>query len=190
MIDRCLGKVATVVFNVLASYLGTELYALHGIGYAIATSSEEITDVWYKYQVVRLHGIEDKKEKHKTYLKIRKQTFLPCVALSYLLLLCLIVPMHGETNLLQAFIVSCLYMTQSILLCIYENARGFLTSIEETKVLRYGGLVGVLIRVPWSFLSIYTPLGIVGFALGSGIDFLIRGIYYAIESKKYIEIKE
>lgn len=190
MIDRCLGKVATIVFNVLASYLGTELYALHGIGYAIATSSEEITDVWYKYQVVRLHGIEDKKEKHKTYLKIRKQTFLPCVALSYLLLLCLIVPMHGETNLLQAFIVSCLYMTQSILLCIYENARGFLTSIEETKVLRYGGLVGVLIRVPWSFLSIYTPLGIVGFALGSGIDFLIRGIYYAIESKKYIEIKE
>lgn len=28
MIDRCLGKVATIVFNVLASYLGTELYML------------------------------------------------------------------------------------------------------------------------------------------------------------------
>lgn len=79
--------------------MGTELYALHGIGYAIATS------------IVRLHGIEDKKEKYKTCLKIRKQTLLPCVALCYILLICLIVPMHGETNLLQAFIVSCLYMS-------------------------------------------------------------------------------
>ena len=78
-------------------------------------------------------------------------------------------------------------MTQCILLCIYENARGFLTSIGETKILRYGGLIGIVIRVPWSFLSIYTPLGIVGFALGSGIDFFVRGIYYAIECKKYVE---
>ena len=29
--------------------------------------------------------------------------------------------------------------------------------------------------------------GIVGFALGSGLDFLIRGIFYAIECKKYVE---
>lgn len=70
------------------------------------------------------------------------------------------------------------------MLCIYENARGFLTSIEETKVLRYGGLVGLLIIVPWSFLSIFTPLGIIGFALGSGIDFFVREIYYSIEGKK------
>lgn len=188
MLDRCLGKAATVVFNVLASYLGTELYALHGIGYAIATTSEEITDAWYRYQIIRLHGIEDKKEKYRNYLKVRKQTFLPSVFLCYILLLCLIVPMHGETNLLQAFIVSCLYMTQCILLCIYENARGFLTSIGETKILRYGGLVGIVIRVPWSFLSIYTPLGIVGFALGSGIDFFVREIYYAKEGKKYVEM--
>lgn len=170
--------------------MGTELYALHSIGYAIATTSEEITDEWYRYQLVRLHGIEDKKDKYRNYLKIRKQTFLPSVALSYILLLCLIVPMHGETNLLQVFIVSCLYMTQCILHCIYENARGFLTSIEETKILKYGGLIGMLIRVPWSFLSIYTPLGIIGFALASGIDFFVRGIYYANDGKKYAGIKD
>lgn len=29
--------------------------------------------------------------------------------------------------------------------------------------------------------------GIVGFAFGSGIDFFVRGIYYAIECKKYVE---
>ena len=73
------------------------------------------------------------------------------------------------------------------MLCIYENARGFLTSIEETKVLSYGGLVGLLIIVPWSFLSIFTPLGIVGFALGLGIDFFVRGLYYANEARNMQE---
>lgn len=29
--------------------------------------------------------------------------------------------------------------------------------------------------------------GIVEFALGSGLDFFVRGIYYAIECKKYVE---
>ena len=29
--------------------------------------------------------------------------------------------------------------------------------------------------------------GIVGFALGSGLDFFVRGLYYAIECKKYVE---
>lgn len=32
--------------------------------------------------------------------------------------------------------------------------------------------------------------GIVGFALGLGIDFFVRGIYYAINDKKYAGIKE
>lgn len=186
MIDRCLGKVATVVFNILASHMGTELYALHSIGYAISTTSETITNEWYRYQIIKLNGIDDKKEKYKKYLKFRKQTFLPSVIFCYVLLVLLIIPMHGETNLLNAFIVSCLYMTQCILLCIYENARGFLTSIEETKILRYGGLVGIIIRVPLAVISIVTPISIVGFALASGIDFLMRGIYYAYYAKKSI----
>lgn len=38
--DRIWGKMATVTFNICASHLGTELYALHEIGYAIATSAE------------------------------------------------------------------------------------------------------------------------------------------------------
>ena len=186
VIDRCLGKLATVIFNILASYMGTELYALHSIGYAISTTSETITNDWYRYQIIKLNGISNKKEKYNTYVKLRNQTFLPSVFLCFVLCFVLIIPMHGETNLLNAFFVSCLYMTQCILLCIYENARGFLTSIEETKVLRYGGLVGILIRVPLAVISIVTPISIVGFALASGIDFFMRGVYYTHYAKKGI----
>lgn len=48
-------------------------------------------------------------------------------------------------------------------------------------------MIGILIRVPWSFISIFTPLGIVGFAFGSGIDFFIRGLYYNRECTKSVK---
>ena len=101
-------------------------------------------------------------------------------------MLILIVPMHGETGLASALFISSLYMTQSILLVIYENSRGFLASIGQTKSLRWGGLIGVLIRVPLSFISIVTPIGIYGFAFGSGIDFLLRGLYYSRQVRKSV----
>lgn len=189
MIDRCLGKVATVIFNILASHLGTELYALHGIGYAIATSSECITNEWYKYQVIKLHEVTNTNEKLVKYKEVRRKTFLPAVALCYILMLILIIPLHGQTDLTSAFLISCLYMVQSIALCIYENARGFLTSLEATKILRSGGLVGIMVRIPVAVISIITPIGLIGFALGSSIDFLMRGIFYDYYARKSIKLQ-
>lgn len=187
LLDRICGKVATVVFNICASHLGTELYALHGIGYDIATSAEYITNEWYRMQIVRLHGIDDWKEKLKEKKKLQKKMFLPSVFLSYLLMFILIIPLHGQTDLKMATFISSLYVTQQILLCPYENSRGFLTSIENTKSLQYGGLIGTVIRVPISIISIITPIGIYGFAFGSGIDFLIRGLYYTRECNKSVK---
>lgn len=186
LIDRVVGKVATIVFNVCASHLGTELYALHSIGYNIATSSECITNEWYRMQVVTLHKIDGIKEKYSTYITLRNKMYLPSVLLSYALMLILIVPMHGETDLVSALIISSLYMTQSILLVVYENSRGFLSSVGETKSLRWGGFIGVIVRIPIAVISILTPIGIYGFAFGSGIDFLIRGLYYSRQVKKLV----
>lgn len=66
LIDRILGKVATVTFNVTASYLGTEYYAIHSVGYNIATSSECITDEISRMQIIALKGIDNKIEKYKS----------------------------------------------------------------------------------------------------------------------------
>ena len=77
-------------------------------------------------------------------------------------------------------------MTQSILLVVYENSRGFLSSVGETKSLRWGGFIGVIVRIPIAVLSILTPIGLYGFAFGSGIDFLIRGLYYSRQVKKLV----
>lgn len=187
MIDRVVGKVVTVVFNAVASHLGTELYALHSIGYAIATTSERMTDIWYQYQIVCLCEITSIKEKYKKYKEVRKKTALPIVIACYCLLLALIWFMHGKTDLKTALLFACLYETQSIFLITYENARGFLTSVGDTKTIRYGGLVGIIVRMPIVLISYYSPLGLYGFALASGIDFMFRGLYYSLSVRHYVQ---
>lgn len=88
----------------------------------------------------------------------------------------------GVVDFKLALIITLLYNTQCILLQLYENHRGFLTSCGATECLGLGGLFGILVRIPIAIISITTPIGIYGFALGSGIDFFIRGLYYKYKS--------
>lgn len=98
----------------------------------------------------------------------------------------MVLPMHGDLSLPQTFFITILYNSQCLLIQLYENHRGFLTSCCATKCLRFGGLVGIIVRIPIAAISAVIPFGILGFALGSGIDFLIRGLYYRRESLKLI----
>lgn len=182
IIDRVLGKVATVVFNICASHLQTEIYALHSIGYAIASSLEECTNCCYTFQIVRLKAIDNLKEKYDMCKKLSKQVFIPTVLVDYGVAILMVLPMKGVVDFKSALIITLLYNTQCILLQLYENHRGFLTSCGATECLRLGGLFGILVRIPIAIISITTPIGIYGFALGSGIDFFIRGLYYKYKS--------
>lgn len=187
LVDRILGKIATVTFNILASHLGTELYALHSVGYGIATSIEAITDSCYTNQIVKLSSINNIKEKYQKSKSISKQVYIPTVIISYIVAMIMVLPMHGDLSLPQTFFITILYNSQCLLIQLYENHRGFLTSCEATKCLRFGGLVGIIVRIPIAVISAVIPFGILGFALGSGIDFLIRGLYYRSESLKLIK---
>lgn len=182
VIDRVLGKVATVVFNICASHLQTEIYALHSIGYAIASSLEECTNCCYTFQIVRLKAIDNLKEKYDMCKKLSKKVFIPTVLVDYGVAILMVLPMKGVVDFKSALIITLLYNTQCILLQLYENHRGFLTSCGATECLRLGGLFGILVRIPIAIISIITPIGIYGFALGSGIDFFIRGLYYKYKS--------
>lgn len=182
VIDRVLGKVATVVFNICASHLQTEIYALHSIGYAIASSLGECTNCCYTFQIVRLKAIDNLKEKYDMCKKLSKKVFIPTVLVDYGVAILMVLPMKGVVDFKSALIITLLYNTQCILLQLYENHRGFLTSCGATECLRLGGLFGILVRIPIAIISITTPIGIYGFALGSCIDFFIRGLYYKYKS--------
>lgn len=184
LIDRLLGKIATIIFAVCASHLGTLLYAIHSVSYTIATSTEEITNCLCTNQIVHLQYIEDIKLKYKESVLLAKKMFVPTTLIVYMEAILLAIPLKGDLSFGQVFWFILMYATQCILVQIYENHRGFLTSCKATKVLRYGGLVGIIIRVPIAIIGGFTPVGIYAFAFGSGIDFLFRGLYYRRESLK------
>ena len=114
--------------------------------------------------------------------KLSKQVFIPTILVDYGVAVLMVLPMKGVVDFKLALIITLLYNTQCILLQLYENHRGFLTSCGATECLRLGGLFGILVRIPIAIISITTPIGIYGFALGSGIDFFIRGLYYKYKS--------
>lgn len=186
LIDRLLGKVATITFSICASHLGTTLYAIHSVAYTIATSTEEVTNCIYTNQIIRLQYIDDIRQKYKELITMAKKMFLPTTLVVYIVAILLIVPLKGTLEFGQVFWFVLMYATQCILIQMYENHRGFLTSCKATKVLRYGGLVGIFIRIPIAIIGGFTPIGIYAFAFGSGIDFLFRGLYYRRESIKLV----
>lgn len=177
LINNALGRGATIIFNVSASFLGTKYYALHSVGYSIATSMESITDRCCTYQLIKLKTTKSIQTKYKTYKDTFKKTFIPTMIVCYLTAIMMIFPMKGVIDFKEALIVTLMYNSQSIFIQPYENIRGFLISCEDTKSLRFVGLVGILVRGPISIISIFTPIGIYGFAFGVSIDFIVRYIY-------------
>ena len=188
LINDALGKVATITFNICASFLETEYYALHSVGYSIATSMEAITDKCCTYQIVKLKTINNIKAKYKTYKDTFTKTFIPATIVCYLSAIVMVFPMKGVIGFKEALIVTLMYNSQSIFIQPYENIRGFLISCEDTKSLRFGGLIGILVRVPISLISIFTPIGIYGFAFGVSIDFMARFIYWKYKANNIVRI--
>lgn len=138
---------------------------------------ESITDRCCTYQLIKLKTTKSIQTKYKTYKDTFKKTFIPATIVCYLSAIVMVFPMKGVIGFKEALIVTLMYNSQSIFIQPYENIRGFLISCEDTKSLRFGGLIGILVRVPISLISIFTPIGIYGFAFGVSIDFMARFIY-------------
>lgn len=187
LIDRILSKVSTVICNICASHLGTQMYAIHGVCYAVASGVEEITAALYLNQIVKLKDIKNIVKKHERCQEIAKSTYFPAVIMCYVITIGMVFPMKGELNTVEVLYFSLLYGTQCMMIQLYENYRAFLTSCERTESLRLGGLFGFIVRVPISLISIFTPIGIYGFTFGPGIDFLCRGIFYKYKANKLLE---
>lgn len=190
LIDRVFGKITVVTCDILATHLGTELYAIHSVCYSIVCGAEEVTNALYLNQVTKLKKFTDFKEKYNQCKKNSKQTYVPAVLMNYLIVFLMVLPMKGELSLTKVLFFVTFYGTQCIFIQMYENHRGFLTSCERTESLRFGGLIGIIVRIPISLLSILTPLGIYGFAVSCPLDFFCRGLYYKYQSIKILKNTE
>lgn len=184
-VDRVLGKVAVVTYTVLVSYLGTELYAIHCIGYSIGTLTENVTNQVYNNQIIQLSKIEGIKNKFVACIKDIKKLLPVTAIISYVIGLAMLLVIHGEVSIKSALLPTLVYLFQCIPIQLYEGLRAYLTSIKETKMMQWAGAVGIFVRIPIAILS-YKMGSIWGFAIACAVDFGLRGIYFYVCSLRVL----
>lgn len=184
VIDRLLGKVATIVFNIYASKLDTQLYAIHSVCYSLGVTTEYFTNACYNFQVVELSKQKSVTDKYNRMKYLAKKYYVWIGLVSTLFCLIMMFFTHGDINIKTCWLFVLIYSSQAWLIQLYENYRAFLTVIQNTRYLMWGGLFGIFVRIPVTLISYYTGLGLIGFGLASGIDFFARGIYFMICVKR------
>lgn len=177
--ERITGKIATFVFNICASHLGTEAYAVHGVAYGVTTTIEEMSYSITDYSNIMLHSINGIKNKFIRMKEIIRKNFLWFNGLVYLAGIIMVFPLKGDVNTQDAIMMSLLYLTDQITLYFYHIYEGCLLSMELSRCISRCGMIGILIRVPIAIMSVFW-FGITGFALASTIDFGIRALYYRL----------
>lgn len=187
-IDRITGKIATIVFNIYASRLGTSLYSIHAVCYALGVFTENFTNALYTYETVALSKKSASlKNKFAYCFRLTKKyagfLLLFGYGIAYLLLLFT----HGKVPILDCVLYTGLYCTEIITLLFHEPMRAYLTSEHQTKYLRYGGVFGILVRIPIVLVGYYLTHSLILFAVASAVDFGMRGLYFYICSIRYIK---
>lgn len=190
VVDRLFGKIAVIVFAIYASKLNTLQYAIHGVCYAIVCKCEELTDAGYDFQIVKLQTISDFKQKYNTMRYWMKKTYIPISMISVLFGIFLMILSHGSVRISDCWLFVLLYLSEMFLIQSYENRCALLTSMQETRYLMFGGLIGSLVRVPVVLISYYSGIGLYGFAFASGLDFLGRAAYFQLCIKHVLNCKD
>jgi len=187
--DRLSGKVATIFFNSYASKLSTLSYSIHAVCYSAGIFNENFTNALYSYCVVSTakDKSSDNNTKYKLCWKATSKYKLLIIIGSYTVNYIIILFLHGKAPLNQSLFWLALYSVQIFSLLIYEPMRAYLTSIKCSKYLKYGGVVGICIRIPVTYIGYKLNLGLLSFSLASSIDFLGRGVYFTLVSKKTLK---
>lgn len=175
--DKLTGKVATIIFNIFVSKLGTELYAIHSICYALEVFTEYGTSAFHMYCMVTLP--KQNKQIRLEYLhKIMKQYTPYIIIINYIACGLLLLVTHGVVDLRTCALYAILYCSQSIFIIPYESYRAYLLTEHKVNYLAFGGVCGILVRTPIAIGAWYFGLGLIPFSLACSIDFFIRGMYF------------
>lgn len=181
--NRVMGKVATLSYGVMAAQLSSPLYSIHCIVYGIVCNSEEFTSNFNIYCLSKLKLINNNimTEAKKIIKKYGCILLLLEYGFAYLLLLFY----HGTVSLTDCLPWLALYMTGSISLTFYETYKAVLSYYSKTEYIRYGGLIGIFIRIPITFILWKLGFGLLGFGLVYAIDFGSRAFYFFKMAQKY-----
>lgn len=183
VIDRILGKVATLTYCSLATRLDENLYAIHCIVYAIQCNSEDFTYNFSTYCIARLKMMQ-KGVISGVHILMKKYgiVLIPVIyAFSYLYLAIY----HGKVSFWACIPWLAVYATECISLVFYESYKAVLSVYSKTEYLKWGGLIGICVRIPFIFVAFKLGFGLWGFGFANALDFGARAIYFYSVAKKY-----
>lgn len=187
VIDRLMGKVATLSYGAMAARLDTRLYAIHCVVYGIICNSEEFTNNFGVYCLARLKFMNRKLMTGAKILIKKYGLLLFCIEYSFAYVFLLFY--HGAVPLSDCLVWLAVYMTDCISLLFYEVYKSILSCYGRTEYLRYGGVIGIFIRIPVAFVMWKCGFGLIGFGLACTIDFGLRGLYYYCMAKRYDKVE-
>ncbi len=138
----------TLFFQCFANKLGTEMFAIHGVCYAVSVLMESYTNGLHTFTVNRLSKVRGVTGKYKSHLWIIKRygsLVLLLVAVSIMPSLFLL---HGSVPFASCIPFVFVYCLHTVSLVMYETSGACLISMQKTDILKFDGVVGIAIRIP------------------------------------------
>lgn len=177
VLDKVFGKVATVTYVVFASKLDTIQYAIHSISFEVAVSTEYLTEGVHYSQLTTLNNCRlNINNKIKLINQCMKKIYPITLLAGYIFAIIMTIVIKGEIGLISVIPFVCIYTLQIISQVYYQSYRALIMNTGNTNIMVFNGIIGILVRVPVTLISYYTPIGLFGFGLASFLDYGVRGI--------------
>lgn len=183
LFDKLMGKIATIYYGVMASGLGTELYAIHSVCYAVCVFGEGFTNAFNSFQIVRQKMVA--KTRRYTLKKLLTKKYGWILTTLYIIsVLPITYILKGDVPFLCVIGWVWVYCSDHFSLLFYEGNKAYLEAQEASRYLKYGGLVGGITRILWVFVLTTLGMGLLPFATACTVDFGIRAVYYGCAAKQ------
>ncbi len=182
--DRISSKVAIIVYGSYASKLGTALYAIHAICEDASVFAEAYSNAFYFFQSARLAKHNNAKRRLRFCIEIMKRYGGFIIVISYLLLPIVLLITHGKVSYSPCFLYALVYGIRVIPLIFFESFKAYLAVQRQSKYLRYGGLIAIVIRIPFVLVFYYAGFGIWTFPFATILDISVRAAYFVWCSAK------
>lgn len=195
--ERLVYRIGLAVYGVCASYLPTELYAIHTVCFN-AAGIGEIGDQAYSAALLVLVPDKNKRESSRErYLserartvKYKKSTAWVVVAFSVAISYVAAIASHGSTDLPTVLWFMAFYCTAFIPMCISTPGKDFLTIQKHPAAVMAGTLCGVPFYVIIPLVSIFlaapsnSMAALCFFGLTGAAQIGVRALLYTVFIKK------
>ena len=184
--EDALKRISGFIMNIFASWLPTNLFAIHTICFNAAITAETVTDAYAAALFVLIPSkkedkIEHYHEERDNLISYRRTTAPIVFIISVITCFIVVIITHASTNINECLFYEIFYATIFIPVVFSTPLKDFLTMQGKTKTVFLSTLCGIpaYILIPLIGVSIpYPEIGLALFGITGMIQVSIRLIMY------------